>query len=425
MKALHPASVAAEPTGIPDNSAVPTAVLSYQSSYVIRPSNGAVGTWNFSASLLPHPVDFMYTSVTDSAGTVLGSFLNTQLTGANHVGKMASWLDIAQAWRLAAMSVTIYQDGPALADQGTLTACQALIKPTVTPAFGWVPNAQGAPSVHSYDPSDEPLYQVMQNMPNAYMGKSKEGLYAPLKLTDTCQHWKTQADLVSLSGVRAAGQAANFIPYYQTPADCGVFPHPTFGRFAWNAGAIVQNPITSPMLNEQVVHIAGNNLSVTTQFVVYIRAVLEVRCQPGTPYTPQLKLSPPHDRLALDTYFAIARDLKDAYPADFNDLGKIWNVIKGILGVAAPALKAIPVVGPALSAAAPALVAGGDALGTLIKAASSSKVMKSSSAADVARVQKVTQAMLTRAPKTQQKRKQRKPKPTKQVVILRSAKGSK
>lgn len=31
----------------------------------------------------------------------------------------------------------------------------------------------------------------------------------------------------------------------------------------------------------------------------------------------------------MATYFRISRELKDGYPADYNDLGKILDVIKG------------------------------------------------------------------------------------------------
>jgi hypothetical protein len=49
-----------------------------------------------------------------------------------------------------------------------------------------------------------------------------------------------------------------------------------------------------------------------------------------------------HDQVALDTYFAIARELKDAYPADYNDLGKIWDAISAASKKALPFLKKVP-----------------------------------------------------------------------------------
>lgn len=48
--------------------------------------------------------------------------------------------------------------------------------------------------------------------------------------------------------------------------------------------------------------------------------------------------SPEHDPVALGAYYAISRQLKDAYPADYNDLGKI---VRTIADVAGPALSTI------------------------------------------------------------------------------------
>jgi hypothetical protein len=49
-----------------------------------------------------------------------------------------------------------------------------------------------------------------------------------------------------------------------------------------------------------------------------------------------------YDCRALDTYFAIARELKDAYPADYNDLGKIWDIISRVGKKVLPVLKVMP-----------------------------------------------------------------------------------
>jgi len=52
---------------------------------------------------------------------------------------------------------------------------------------------------------------------------------------------------------------------------------------------------------------------------------------PGTQYSPLQIPSPQYDPVALNTYFEISRGLKDAYPADYNSLGKLWDVIKSAL----------------------------------------------------------------------------------------------
>jgi len=95
---------------------------------------------------------------------------------------------------------------------------------------------------------------------------------------------------------------------------------------------------------------------------IYVRCGFEIQVPAGSLYSPQLKMSPPHDAVAIENYFQIARQLKDAYPADYNDLGKIWDVISGAAKAVAPFLSAIPVAGPALAAGLPLVAGAGDAV---------------------------------------------------------------
>jgi len=387
LKALHPASPIVECRGIPDESAVPSAFLNYQSTYTFAPAVGATGTWQFDAALLPHPINFLFLNKTDSTGNALVSHLNTQLLGATHELKMASFLGFAQRWRLAYMSVTVYQDGPALADQGTLAAVQAVSKPTTFCFSGLdVPGTGLAcfPPVAVFDNLDPPSFAVMQNLPNAYLNRSKEGLYLPLKMTRTHQAWKSQSDLIMHTSVQQTAPAAGIVLATAATAT-GRFPHPDLLQAAYNPGVLTGGSQTSPFCNDTLGFFSVRNAAVTSQFTVYVRSGWEIQCQPGTPYTPQLALSPRCDDRAMATYFHIARELKDGYPADFNDLGKIWDVIKGVIKTIAPGLSAIPMVGPALSAAAPFVVSAGDKIGELIRSASSKKAKACQSAADLER----------------------------------------
>lgn len=415
LKALNPASPVVECRGIPDESAIPTAFLNYQSTFTIAPAAAATGTWQFDAALLPHPVNMMFLSKTDTTGTAVSANLNTQLAGATHALKMASWLGFAQRWRLAYAAVTVYQDGPALADQGTMASCQSPCKPLL----GCVayPNAAGTASISSarvafWDATDPPSFDYMQNLPNSYLNRSKEGLYLPLKLTRTCQNWVGQADLIHGSQANLSAVTAGGAQIATAGTACGNFPHPDLPQVFWNPGVSSGGTVTSPLCNDVLGFFAVRNVAVTTQFTCFVRMGWEIQCQPGTPYTPQLALSPPHDDRALMTYFAVARQLKDAYPADYNDLGKIWEVIKGALSIIGPGLRMIPVVGPALSAAAPLAVKAGDAIGNLItKAQQKKQLTVQSEATRAAAAKKVVKALSA--------------KPGSQVKVEGPVKGSK
>ncbi len=416
MKALHPSNPIVEVSGIPDESCVPSAHLNYQSTFTLKPAIGAVGTWQCDTALLPHPASLLYYNLTDSTGTAVGEFLNTQLTGGTHVAKMQNLLSFAQRWRLTYMSVTVYQDGPDLANQGTLAACQ----PSTSPAMFYFShlNAGGTAGVVrypviQYDNGDVPNYDYMQNLPNSYLNKSKEGCYMPLRLTRTCQNWRGQRDLVTYNGLLGITPQE---PYAQMPiaaGACGVFPFPSLDRAYFAPGGLYGGNLTSPMLNDVMGQISVRNMAVTTSLTFFVRLGLEIQCAPGTPYTPQLRISPRHDEVALHTYFAVARELKDAYPADHNDLGKIWDVIKRVIKTVAPALGFIPVAGPALAAAAPFVAEAGDAIGSLVRrVASSKKALTVGSAADVkAATEAVRKRLATPViPQPQSKKKQKQPK---------------
>jgi hypothetical protein len=117
------------------------------------------------------------------------------------------------------------------------------------------------------------------------------------------------------------------------------FPHVNAQTSGYLGGVYVGGDATSPMLNGTWAHICAKNLAVTTSFTFFVRCGLEMQVSPSSTLAPQLKLSPPYDPVALTTYFQIARELKDGYPSEFNDLGKIWDVISKA------ARKIIPFVG--------------------------------------------------------------------------------
>lgn len=413
MKALHPSDPLTEVRGIPDKSAVPSVFMNYQSTFsVVAPGSDV---WEFKADILPHPISFMCLQKRDTAITWAPTeYLNTQLDGATHSLKYMNFLTQAQRWRLAYMSVTVYQDAPALSDQGTIVADQSVVAPI---AAHWSSfNGTGATEARArtvmYRTEDFADFDRSQSMPNAYFSRSKEGCYMPLKLTRTCQNWRSQENSV-LHASNAGYEAASGRLLLAVGPYSGYPPFTTLGN-AWSDSLApdASGQATSDFCNDVWGHISAKNLSPTTSFTFFFRCGYEIQVQPGTPMTPHQKLSPPYDKLALETYFAIAREMKDAYPADHNDLGKIWDAISSIAKTVSPFLGMIPGIGAPLSLA----VTGGANLGDGIKAAMS-RVIKGTaeagsrgslaSAADTALTKAVVNAASTHAqpqPKRQQRR---------------------
>lgn len=447
IKALHPSDPITEVRGIPDESAAPSAFLNYQSTFTLGATAGATGTWQFDASVLPHPVNFMYLEKTDSTGTNSSNFMNTQLTGATHYGKTLSLLAAVRRWRLAYMSVTVYQDGADLTNQGTLVCAQVPVKPlryaisshAMHDSSSYADYA-GA-TVEVYEAADNPNFEVLQAMPNAYFGRSKDGAYIPLKLTKTCQSWHSASDLVFASDTNLVhlSESTGWYPvtyYTGTPGGkSAAFPHTNLQAVYSSTDPVLGPPLffgeaTSPMCNDTWAQFSARNLSVNTSYSFFVRAGYEIQVQPSSIYSTHLKLSPPHDELALNTYFAISRELKDAYPADHNDLGKIWEVISSIAKTVAPALAAIPGFGMPLSMAVSGVATAGDAIRSALTRGSSAMEPRSSkrgapSMADATIARNIV-SVAREAPQRQRRRarkprKQKKPQGAPKITILRGS----
>lgn len=360
VKALHPSDPLTEVRGIPDHSAVPSLVMNYQSTFTLSPATDATGTWSFNASLLPHPVCLMYTELHDSDAILEGNFLNPQIDGATHNEKYLNFLRLAQRWRLAYMSVTVIQDGPDLANQGTIVACQSPVAPELYPMC--LNAGFTVPRCAKFGDSDKPNFDTSQAMPNAYFNRSREGAYVPLKLTETSQDWMSEADQITMLNVSYSGaglaSAVRVIGDHHVPQ----FPFYTLESVWSHTSPSFQfdGQATSPLLNGTIAHICARNLAVTTSFTFFVRMGLEMQVNPSSTLAPQLKLSPPYDRLALDTYFAIARELKDGFPAEYNEKGKIWDEISRALAVVGPALNLIPGWGPLAATAVGGIQGVGD-----------------------------------------------------------------
>ncbi|MCW4014623.1 MAG: hypothetical protein NWF07_16770 [Candidatus Bathyarchaeota archaeon] len=333
---------------------------------------GEEGPWSFDMTVMPHPYYFAYWSGTkaynpESARTAEGNFWNTQLvSGAGEPTNAAlytAWTDLASRWRLAYSGVTVYQDGPDLANQGTIVVAQAPLTPRIFIFSNFVANTSVVSAVRAafYEEATQgPSFSRSQTMPNAMMGRSRDGAYVPLKLTETGQDWfSTEQDISVLSAVtNHTGTASCKLPFNSLPS----FPFPCatpLYETAQSPGSAVLGDVVSGLIGSNCAHISARNLSDQTSYTFYFRFGIELQLSANSSMTPQLKLSPPYDRQALDTYFMLSREMKDAYPADYNDLGKMWDVISGAAKTLAPALN---LVFPGLGNATTTVASLGDAI---------------------------------------------------------------
>jgi hypothetical protein len=407
LKALHPADEGVPLCGMPDSTNFPTVTNSYNMLFRLNKSS-AVTTpnWGFDLSIVPDFIQPIVFQQKDASGTPIGNwgeFLNPQLQvvgTSTYDNNRAAFMEIYEQWRMTYMSVTITQDAPALADEGLITACQAPTRwvetnpclwqctsgdskdpvlnsklkmngcPSSAPPPLYLYNATTYPHVHSYFDQDMPSNFVQSGvtMPGGFVGKAKDGCYMPIKLTESAFEWKTAADVwllgphadeaddhpdaypitIPSTDTYSLEWPYGYVDYQSTTPENGpniftAFLNQTAAPLgSWICGG---SPIL-PWANQVVGHINLMNLDANAGIEIRVRMGMEARVGPGTLLTPQMKLSASVDEQAMYSYFAISRQLADAYPGSYNDLGKLWEVIKSIGRGLKPVLSAIPMTAP-------------------------------------------------------------------------------
>lgn len=373
LKALHPADPLTEVRGVPDQSALPTTMLNWQMESVVAPAAGASGTWSCDLTMVPDPCSFGCAAKTDSLGVTTQQFVNTQL-GATYQAAFQALNGNGDRWRLAYMGLTVYQDGPALSDQGSVAAAVIPVDPLIMSTSYFDAGQQEqhtSRNAIAFTTNSMADFETLVRMPNAYMGQSKHGVYMPLKLSTNHQNWHGQFDVLqdgtawTLDGgqngrvVTKDGAINSGWPYY----GCQCCWYSTTGHYF--SGTSTQRMFPC---NQNWGRLCFQNLSVASRLVLVWRVGYEVQCNPLSMYAAYLKLSPPHDPLAVEEYFAIARELKDAYPAEYNDRGKLWDVIKAAMRTALPFISAAGPIGALVGGIGSAIMGTGKTLSALKRA---------------------------------------------------------
>lgn len=349
IKALHPSDPLTEVSGVPDMSTGSSIFLNCQQQVVLESVGSAA--WDADLTVLSDPIAFLATDLTDSTGThTTGLVHNTQF-GASHEQAVAGWLSAFERWRCAYMGVSVYLNASDMYNEGAAAAAQFPLRPRVVTTM----TSSGVADLGSqvwvsgrkltyFTDTDDPQYENLIKMPNAYTGEARDGVYLPLKLDSNHATWHDENDFsytVPNSGFMSDVSAVNVYPYY-TVDTARVN---TTGATPTVAGGAHLLPCTAA-----AGRIAFRGLNHNAKITVVIRAGFEAQAQPSSAYTSFQRLCAEHDLAAEVAYFQIARQLKDAYPVEYNDLGKLWDVIKGVARRVAPIVGAVPIYGPAVKA---------------------------------------------------------------------------
>jgi len=175
-----------------------------------------------------------------------------------------------------------------------------------------------------------PNFAQLQNMPGVYSGKAVDGCYMPLRIGHQDLEFQTSdtrlyhsdwdplgttytQSYVTLTSDTGASNA--LVPV----RDCVVKTVAGGGSLSMQAGL--------PRCSPTVGYISLRGLASTTSVYVMIRAGFEIVVPPGSIYSPYIKMPVAADPIALASYFGISRQLADAYPSSYNNLGLLLPAI--------------------------------------------------------------------------------------------------
>lgn len=371
IKALHPAEPSIPGVAIPDGSTSKSIVKTFMTAVSIAAPADAVADTKMDIELnaLPHPITVASYKISyqnaGGAATAYGTIRNAQMgqlpAGTDTAVANGAFLaDAASSWRMTSYSMTGVHDASAYNNQGTVRAHQApssmlayaasLVETTTSKLTCGLP-------IGGFQSEAAPTYDQMAQI-GMFTGKLNEGFYMPLRLGTDADHWRSTADMfIPLKGftdVAADGTPGRFMLDAGThsPATAAAnFPFhdevliPAF----YTATAGVAGYSVHGFLSDNWGRICIKGMHVSSNIVLTIRLGLECRVNARSVWATELTTSPAADPGAILAYKAMSQQMADAFPADYNDAGRIWEWISKAAKSLAPALNLIPVVGPAIN----------------------------------------------------------------------------
>lgn len=371
-KALHPSDSVLAVNGVPTMEALPTAALNFMTTSTI--SAPADNIWGADIILNPSPVYFAKAIVSDGSAYGTTTIYNTQLATVtwSEFGAAArtantalhnAWATNTQAYRLMYASITATLSASSTTDQGSVTCAQYEAERCELGSLGAV--TLGTPTTGASRPcvifpADRPSTAALQGTPGAVTWEARKGIYSVLKLPDVVEWHRSRDGKLPLSAKMTFAGADFTYPTVSTDqfsgqvsalnalsaasaSDCTFGPQGVSGFVTiTGTGATTGTTYTGGTVLEPTPAISFlkfTGLDSSASIVLTIRVGFEAVVQPTSAYIGQVSAPVPYDPLALSAYFRISRQMLAAYPAEYNALGMLFNVIKSA------AQKALPYIG--------------------------------------------------------------------------------
>lgn len=351
LKALHPSEHTIKSARVPGGNSMSVALCCDMVQTVpLTDDNLAVFINLIPSILTPCSINYNDSGGSSHAWTFVNNAFGGQvfanMTTTDLQSVIAALGSRIENYRVTSQSATVELIAPSLTDQGTITAAQFRLAPRTTELSFF---SQGGNAI-TFQPDcieypEPPVSSELVLGTSAYTAKAREGVYMPLKLTKfKWQHFADRAIYVNAPnpivlpyGTSHSLTTPLFFPYAELRGSTTVYNDCAVPKFCGNNfGRIV---------------VAG--CSKNTSLRVRVRQVVEITARPSTTYAPLLEVALPPDETSMKMYYEVSSRMADAYPASYNDLGTLWEKIKGI------AKSVLPYVDPALDIASKIPVIGG------------------------------------------------------------------
>jgi len=316
---------------VPDESPTDSVALMGRWAVNILPPSGLTSgdTWNADLVVMAFPeLGLAYRAY--KSGTTPGDFIGVPVTSFP-TGWVASdgqtKLDpqlaaLTETFRSVFKGITVDLQAADLNNAGTVWAGQLASKPLYE-SGGIVP------SVGYTVPLDED--SLVQQIAGFYQAEAKNGVYLPLKYVDPRIPYSTPLEV---------GETK--------PAD-GEPAIPTYPAIALIEGGATTTELLVRLSSDNTKYLTATGSDLMQTGVILFRGMypgaslqargktgLEAVPNVGSSWSPFLESTAMFDPTALKTAARVAQVLPLAYPADYNSLGKIWNVIRSALQKVVP-----------------------------------------------------------------------------------------
>lgn len=330
MKALNPAAPLTE-TNYPDGGTA-SRVLQHYERTVTGSYAAAAANWTLTILQRANPAVFGSLMTDDGVTPVMTPVLNTQLA-ADYTNIRSFLIANCEAYRIVYSSITCVMDATSVTNSGMVAAANYISPPARLNRDETVAFYIRRPVLAWPDPPKS--YDTLVQVPGAYLGEAKDGVYVPFRL-ESFRWGKPNNLFLPLYTADATSMNLGLGTFTGAPLPVG----PSVPDWPYGLTGMSQTNYGDGNIFEEtedcMSHVVFRNLNPAANIRITFRVGIEYIVPPATVLSPNMRLPPLYDPAALNAYKIVSSQLKQGYPAEYNDWQKILGVISNIAKTVLP-----------------------------------------------------------------------------------------